>query len=259
MNRFHRHLLTLSFAAWVSVTAISAAAQEIEESDVQAWFQYEFQYRLRERLRGSWDLGYRELVSTEDTLGEWSRLHSRGRLVYVHSERVSFEGGIGGYYTFAENLSDQLELRAWQGAIVFWPVTRLLGREFDLRHRFRLEQRWIELRNLNETDFGFRFRYRLATFIPLNRSVIDNKAWYVPLMGEAFADLGGDTPEFFAARLRLTVGLGYVVSDNWTLEFRYTAQKSRDTVTERFTTTDNIFDLRIRTAVRIRDMVRSRE
>jgi hypothetical protein len=77
-------------------------------------------------------------------------------------------------------------------------------------------------------------------------------------MGEGFVDLGGDTPELFAARLRLTLGLGYVLSDNWTLEFRYTAQKSRDTVTDRFTTTDSIFDLRIRTAARIRDMVRSR-
>jgi hypothetical protein len=232
-------------------------AQEIEESDVQAWFQYEFQHRLKEKLRGSWDLGYRELISTEDALGGWSRLHTRGALLYTHSRRVSFEGGIGGYYTFSENLTDQLELRSWQGAIVFWPATNFWGRELDLRHRFRLEQRWINLRDLDETNFGLRLRYRLATFIPLNRAVIETKAWYLPVMGEAFADLGGDTPELFAARLRLSAGIGYVLSENWTLEFRYTAQKSRDTVSDRFTTTDNIFDLRIRTAVRIRDMVRS--
>ena len=73
-------------------------------------------------------------------------------------------------------------------------------------------------------------------------------------MGEAFADLGGETAELFAARLRLTVGLGYVISGNWTLELRYTAQKSRDTVLDRFTTTDHIFDLRVRTALRIRDL-----
>jgi hypothetical protein len=76
-------------------------------------------------------------------------------------------------------------------------------------------------------------------------------------MGEAFGDLGGDAPDYFAERLRLTVGLGYVLSSNWTLEFRYTAQKARDTVLDRFTTTDHIFDLRIRTAVPLRDLVRS--
>ena len=68
--------------------------------------------------------------------------------------------------------------------------------------------------------------------------------------------MGGDSPEFFAARLRLSAGVGHVLSDNWTLEFRYTAQKSRGTVLDRFTTTDNIFDLRVRTAVPIKNLFR---
>lgn len=257
MNAAHYLLLAVGLAAWVLVTPLPAVAQEIEESDTQVWFQYQQQYKIREKLRGSWDFGYRELVSTEDALGEWSRLHLRGDLLWVHSKRVSFEGGIGSYYTFSDKVTDLFELRSYQGAIVFWPMTMLAGRELDLRHRFRLEQRWINQRNTGETDFGWRFRYRLATFIPLNSSTIGDKSWYLPLMGEAFSDLGGDTPEFFAARLRLTAGLGYVISGNWTLELRYTAQKSRDTVLDRFTTTDHIFDLRIRTAVRIRDMLRS--
>ena len=256
MKRLRLLFLVSFMPIGLSITATSGTAQEIEETDVQGWFQYEFQRRLRERLRGSWDLGYRQLLSTEDRLGQWSRLHMRGSLVNAHSKRVSFEGGIGGYYTFSENLTDQFELRAWQGAIVFWPVAKLFGREADLRHRFRLEQRWINLRDLDDTEFGVRFRYRLATFIPLNRPAIESKAWYIPLMGEGFADLGGDSPEFFAARLRLTAGVGHVLSDNWTLEFRYTAQKSRDTVLDRFTTTDSIFDFRVRTAVPIKDLFR---
>jgi hypothetical protein len=225
----YRHLLpVLVFAAWQLATGLPAVGQQIEESDTQVWVQYEYQHRIKEKLRGSWDLGYRELVSTEDILGDWSRVHMRGAF----------------------------ELRTWQGAIVFWPMTTLVGRELDLRHRFRLEQRWIDQKGTGETDFSWRFRYRLATFIPLNKRVIEDKAWYLPLMGEAFSDLGSDTSEFFAARLRLTAGLGYVFSKNWTLEFRYTAQKSRDTVTDSFATNDHILDLRIRTAVRIRDLHR---
>ena len=245
------------FAAWVFVTAVSAVAQEVDESDAQAWIQYQYQYRLSEKWRGSWDLGYRELMSTEDVLGEWSRLHTRGTFSYVYSKWVAFDCGIGGYYTFSEDLSDLFELRTWQSVIVFWPKGRVAGRELDIRHRFRLEQRWTDQRDSGETDFGLRSRYRLAAFIPLNRPTIGEKAWYVPLMGEAFGDLGGDAPDYFAERLRLTVGLGYVLSSNWTLEFRYTAQKARDTVLNRFTTTDHIFDLRIRTAVPLRDLVRS--
>jgi len=238
-------------------SGVNASAQETEESDVQAWFQYEYRHAISPRLRGSWGLGYRELVSTEDVLGEWSRLHLRGNFSYAHRSWVTFEGGIGGFYTFSSNLTDLFELRAWQGAVFFWPTARIGGRDFDLRHRLRLEQRWTRQRELGETDFELRLRYRLATFIPLNGATIEESTWYVPIMGEAFGDLGGDSVDYFAERLRLTTGLGHVLSDRWTLEFRYTAQKSFDTVQGRFETTDHVLDLRIRTAVRIKDLMPS--
>jgi len=231
------------------------AAQEVEESDVQAWFQYQYQHRVSESIRGSWGLGYRDLISTEDELADWSRLHFIGDFVYSHSRRVSFEGGFGGYYTFAGELSDLWELRTWQGAIVFWPAFKLAGRQIDLRHRFRLEQRWTNQRDGGDSEFGLRLRYRLASFIPLTKPTIENGSFYVPLMGETFSDLGDDSLDYFAARLRLTVGVGYVFNDYWTLEFRYTAQQSRDQVLNRFKTDDHILDFRIRTAVLIRDLL----
>lgn len=256
MNVCRQWLLPVGIATGFFLAAASASTQEIKESDAQIWIQYDYQFRISEKWRGSWDVAYRELVSTEDVLGEWSRLHTRGLLNYVHTNWATFEGGIAGYYTFADDLSDLFEFRTWQGAILFWPVTKLAQRELDFRHRFRLEQRWIRQEETGERDFGFRIRYRLATFIPLNRAVIEEKTWYMPLMGEAFADLGGDSPDYFAERLRLSIGVGHVLSKNWTLEFRYTAQKARDTVLNRFMTTDHILDIRIRTGVRIRDMLR---
>lgn len=257
MKGFRNSLLFSGMLTGLLCGAGSAPGEEIEESDAQVWVQYQYQFRVSDKWRGAWDFGYRELVTTEDVLGEWSRLHTRGTFSYVHSKWVAFDVGIGGYYTFADDLEDLLELRTWQSAIFFWPKGRMAGRELDVRHRFRLEQRWIDQRDSGEIDFGLRSRYRLATFIPLNRPRVEEKTWYVPLMGEAFGDLGGDAPDYFAERLRLTAGLGYVLSGNWTLEFRYTAQKSKDTVLDRFITTDHIFDLRIRTAVPIRDMIRS--
>lgn len=187
-------------------------------------------------------------------LGDWSRLHLQAVVVYAFSRRVSFEGGAGGYYTLQEKPADRTELRLWQGTVVRWPEWRFARRRFDLRHRFRFEERWVRYRGRDNTDFGVRFRYRLATFIPLNRPTIEDEAFYVPLMSEWFGDLGSEVPEFFAARLRLTTGLGYVLSPNWSLELRYTAQRSRDTVAEIFTTTDHIFDLRVRTSLRIREL-----
>ena len=76
--------------------------------------------------------GIASWVSTEEVLGEWSRLHLRGIFSYLHTNWAAFEGGIAGYYTFADNLTDLFEIRTWQGAILFWPVTKLAGRELDL-------------------------------------------------------------------------------------------------------------------------------
>ena len=136
-------------------------AQETTETDVQGWIQYEYQHRISDKWRGSWDLGYRELLSTEDVLGQWSRLHTRGIFSYVHRNWVTFDGGIAAYYTFSENLTDLFELRSWQSAVLFWPTAKLWGKNFDLRHRFRLEQRWIRQQDTVDKDFGLRFRYRV--------------------------------------------------------------------------------------------------
>ncbi len=254
MNGIRSSVLVAGLVSIALLSASDAPAQEITESDVQGWLQYEYQNQIGKKLRGSFALGYRELLSTEDELGGWSRLHLRGNFSYVHRRWVTFEGGVGGFYTFSDNFSDLFELRTWQGVIFFWPATRIWGREADLRHRFRLEQRWTNLRDSGETDFGLRIRYRLATFMPLNRPTIEAKSWYLPLMCEFFGDLGDDAPDYFAERIRLSVGVGHVFSDKWRLEFRYTAQKSRDTVESRFETTDHILDLRLRTAVPLRNL-----
>lgn len=256
MSRVRFSAFVLTIASVSLLSPAHASSQETAESDVQGWLQYECQRRIGDRFRGSFDLGYRELLSTEDVLGEWSRVHLRANFTHDHLSWVTFHGGIGGFYTFSENLSDLFELRTWQGVVFFWPATRIAGREVDLRHRFRLEQRWTHLRDTGDTEFGVRLRYRLASFMPLNRPTIEVKSWYLPLMAELFSDLGTDSPDYFAERLRLSIGVGHVISDKWTLEFRYTAQQSRDTVAGRFETTDHIFDLRIRSGVPVRSLFR---
>ena len=254
MKRYWHNWLSGGAAAGLLLAVAPVWAQDLEESDTQVWFEYEIRNGITERLRATWGLGYRELISTEEVLGKWSRLHLRANAIFAFSRRVTFEGGIGGYYTFQDNPDDRLELRLWQGTVVRWPEWSLARRQFDLRHRLRFEQRWIRDKETGRTDFGLRLRYRLATFIPLNRRTIEERAFFVPLMSEWFTDLGTDVPELFAARLRLTAGLGYVLSPNWTLELRYTAQRSRDAVADIFVTTDHIFEFRIRTALRIREL-----
>ena len=127
------------------------------------------------------------------------------------------------------------------------------------RARASASSRWSAIGSPNrfgDRDFSARFRYRLAAFVPLNRPTIEPGAWFLRPMGEAFSDLGEEAEELFAARLRLSLGVGYEFNEDWRLEVRYTAQKSRDTITDVFSTTDHILDVRLRTSHRIRDLVR---
>ncbi len=245
-------------ATWVVTIAILAVlparADETDRSDTQGWIEYQYRQRINDKLQGSWSLGYRELISAADRLSEWSRSHLRGDIVYSYSEHFSFEAGLGGYYTSVKELGNLFEFRTWQGTLVRWPLVKMPKRQFALRHRLRLEQRWLDESGTSGTEFGLRLRYRLGTGIPLNSSTIEAKTLYLPLGGELFYDIGDETAELLATRVRLGTGLGYVLSDNWALEFRYMVQRSRDTILDQFTITDHIIDLRIRTTLRIRDL-----
>ena len=67
-----------------------------------------------------------------------------------------------------------------------------------------------------------------------------------------------DIQELFSEQARVTAGLGYVLNEIWSVELRYTRQRSRDTITDDVHTTDNIIEMRFRTSIRIRDLLKSR-
>lgn len=59
------------------------------------------------------------------------------------------------------------------------------GRKIRIRHRFRLEQRWIKsTRESTRPDFDFRLRYRLSTDLPLNGERLDVGEWYLNINSE---------------------------------------------------------------------------
>ena len=122
-------------------------------------------------------------------------------------------------------------------------------------HRLRLEERISEAVGWG---FAMRLRYRLDTKIPLNKYTLEPKAFYLPLAAEFFADVIDEAPEFFAKRNRATIGLGYVINQNWTVDLRYHRQRSRSTLEEEFKTSSNVIDFAVKSSFRIRDLVKGR-
>jgi uncharacterized protein DUF2490 len=98
-----------------------------------------------------------------------------------------------------------------------------------------------------KSDFTFRFRNRLELLLPLNKErITDDGAGYWLADWEWFVPLFDDPAERFANRQRIRTGIGYRRSFNWRYELLYIWTRSRETIDQGFSTTENIVDVRVR-------------
>ena len=110
----------------------------------------------------------------------------------------------------------------------------------------------VESRNFFYTGAGsgssstVRFRNRLEFLVPLNkekltedgaRYLLADWEWYVPL---------DDVDERFANKQRIRTGFGYRRSFAWRFEVLYIWTRSRNTIEEGFSTSDNSIDIRLK-------------
>jgi hypothetical protein len=112
----------------------------------------------------------------------------------------------------------------------------------------------VESRNLFYTDAGsgsdssVRFRNRLELLAPLNTAKLtDDGARYVLADWEWFIPVG-EPDERFANKQRIRTGFGYRRNQQWRAEVLYMWTRSRNTIEDGFTTSDNIIDIRVKRA-----------
>ncbi len=83
--------------------------------------------------------------------------------------------------------------------------------EFLFEHRYRLEQRFIEIPQLNETDTQHRARYRLQVMLPIT------DVFFLNFYDEIFLNLQGEA----FGQNRLYAALGVNVTDNLSIQAGY--------------------------------------
>ncbi|WP_159636472.1 DUF2490 domain-containing protein [Sphingobacterium composti Ten et al. 2007 non Yoo et al. 2007] len=88
-----------------------------------------------------------------------------------------------------------------------------------LRHRIRLEERFIE-----NQDFRGRFRYCLFADIPLNAKQFDKNGLYLALYDEIFLNISDEESIKAFDRNRAYSGLGYKLQQNLGLQLGYMRQ-----------------------------------
>jgi hypothetical protein len=246
-----RTLLTLPLLLGVAIPAFG----QDDDLPTQLWLAFQHHHKAGDRTRLSGKLGYKELTSPDQLFGEWNKFYVNGDGSYDLGEQFRIDGGVGLYYTYQPEDDDTFEFRLWQGGTAFWPDSPGLVRRLVFTHRLRLEERFTDS---GGWDFAIRFRYRLDTKIPMNKHTLEPGAVYLPLSAEFFVDLTGEVMNLFDDLTRLSVGLGYVINKNWTLDLRFTRQRTRSTSEEELTRSGNVIDFTVKSSLGILDLVKGR-
>ena len=125
----------------------------------------------------------------------------------------SFRLGGGVIYTQNTGAKDNVEFRLSQGLTFDIPTIK----QVTLKNYARLEERLQKTFDDSNWKPGFRFRYRIATQIPLDGIHLDfTEGFYIPLEAEIFINL--KKTERYNDLLRLSPGLGYRFKNEWRIE-----------------------------------------
>jgi len=215
------------------VFGFSTYAQSNEGTTEQLWLDFTPHFKINERFEYYGDASLR-VIFVENRI---FTLAARPSARYHLNSIVELQGGIGFFYSFLDNISNQLELRPWQGVRIHWPTFGRIG----IKHSLKLEERLLWETETWDFDPALRFRYKLGGRIPFDQS----RSFYLSLFGEAFANGGGENAAILRNRMRGYFGLGYKRNEMWTVELEYILQRSRGNTEEDFSVSDNIFKLKV--------------
>ncbi len=196
--------------AWsVSIFILATSVVQAQKSDLGAWYMYFGNNKISEKLNLHNEIQYRNF----DAGGDLEQLLIRTGIGYDLTENnnnvlLGYGFILSRPYINGEK-TENIEHRIFQQYI----TKQKFGR-FNLQHRYRLEERFLE------DDFRMRFRYFLGLTIPINNKEMQPKTFYASAYNEMF--LHFDRPVF--DRNRVYGALGYVISKNLRIEAGYMNQ-----------------------------------
>lgn len=208
-------VLILFFMIFTSVPVIA----QVNQDKVGAWYMYFWNTQLKESTIGfqgdiqyrNWNLG-----------GDLEQLLLRGGITYNPvNTNLRLTAGYAHITSgaYGDNNDTSVENRVYQEAL----LPHKLSDRFQLIHRFRYEQRWVE-----NQDFRTRYRYNLFLNIPLNQTNLSKDAIYLAFYNEIFIngerDIGNDRRVEIFDRNRLYAGLGYGLTDKLRLQAGFLEQ-----------------------------------
>ena len=184
------------------------------EKNLGNWFMYFGTHKLSEK----YSLHYETQLRNYELVSNFNQLLPRVGLNYHIDKNTSLTAG----YAFipTQNVFDQgwgeemvAENRIWEQFILKNVVNRM-----KIRHRYRLEQRWVKLGE--ETTYKNRARYMLSVKLPISKN--EDSPLFISLYDEIFLNIS-DNP---FDQNRLFAALGYQFNKQMNFQVGYLRHRS---------------------------------
>ncbi|KAB1231445.1 DUF2490 domain-containing protein [Chryseobacterium sp. KBW03] len=192
-----------------TVLSLGSILTYAQKNDMGAWYMYFGNNKISKKLNWHNEIQYRNF----DAVGDLEQLLIRTGIGYDLTENnnnvlLGYGFILSQPYVNGEK-KENIEHRIFQQFI----TKQKFGR-FNLQHRYRLEERFLE------DDFRMRFRYMIGVNIPITQKEMLPKTLYASVYNEIF--LHFNSPVF--DRNRVYGALGYVINKNMRIEAGYMNQ-----------------------------------
>jgi len=240
--------------AIVGVGALLTAANPSAQTNLQMWANITFDWVKQSGVTYEIDFEPKALLSAPPEEPGWSNLDITPSVEYPVTNTLDLVGEMTLGRTKQTDDIDTSEVTV-RGGVRFHLFSRqrrlllnetLPKRRLVIRDLVRVESRNFFYSNGDPSDSTIRFRNRLELMWPLNRpnlgddgavSALSDWEWFIPV---------SDPTERFANRQRIRAGLTYRHSVSWRFAALYIWNRSRDTTTEPFTTSEHIVDVQLK-------------
>ena len=189
-------------------------AQQQIDDQVHGWLVYQGNHHLSTKF----DLHTEYQWRRADGFADWQQSLTRIGLDYKLNPSVTISGGYGWILTYPYGCqpiaSRTNENRLWQQVI----LKQHIG-YFQVQHRYRLEQRWID------NEFKQRMRYRAQVLIPLQKSFVDKKqGLFMNVNDEVFIGFGSGMGKNILDQNRFISAVGYQFNKDFSMQMGYLNQ-----------------------------------
>lgn len=214
-------LLILCLIAGFTSKSQPSDPPRITDSQHNAWYMYFGTYKVSPKVSIHSEVQWRRSGIIKDP----QQLLLRGGLNYHLSNAVMATLGYGFIDThpYGEQPVPErfTEHRIWQQLILNHSDGRVL-----FNHRFRQEQRWLELPLSDEHDYNYvnRSRYRFMLTVPLNNSEMIKDTWFLSFYDEIFINFGENVAKNIFDQNRIYGAIGFQTGINTNLQLGYLNQ-----------------------------------